>query len=248
MVAELNKEVHHNETIYLCITRGHYVFVKHMHNYLGFVRGYYCKGCNRIVKSLHRHFCDFELCKHYKCRCDSVEGVTNFVECEYCGRKVRMRECYEDHLRGNASPMYPMKNVCESAMVCRYCKKDLAACEGVFMRDKEGDCINAYQIYSSKKARKHVCFQAKCYTCNCKYDIRAQHRCYVRSVSKSEMIKMPEKTENLFITILKPEPMLTPLTVVNSTHPIVVFYNLPTRKQMESIDRSRSWMKTVLKN
>ena len=105
---------------------------------------------------------DFELCKHCKCRCDAVKGVTDFVECEYCGRLFDGRECYENHLQKDASPMYPMKIVCESVMVCRYCKKDLAACKGVFMRDKEGDCINAYQIHSSTEAKKHVCFQAKC--------------------------------------------------------------------------------------
>ena len=44
-------------------------------------------------------------------------------------------------------------------MVCPYCKKDLAACEGVFMHDKEGDCINAYQIHSSKEARNTFVFK-----------------------------------------------------------------------------------------
>ena len=42
VVAEISKDVQHSKTIYLCVTRGHYVFVKHMRNYFGFVRGFYC--------------------------------------------------------------------------------------------------------------------------------------------------------------------------------------------------------------
>ena len=161
VVAEINKGVQQSKTIYVCVTRGHHVFVKHIRNYFGFVRGFYCKGCHRIVKALNKHQCDFSLYKHCKCKCDSSDG---FVVCDQCHRLFRGRVCYEKHLKMNESPMYPKRKVCESVMACRYCWKDLAASEGVFNRDTEGNCINAYQLNSSKESKKHVCFQVNCYT------------------------------------------------------------------------------------
>ena len=35
----------------------------------------------------------------------------------------------------------------------------MAASEGVFKRDAEGSCINAYQTNASKEAKKHVVFK-----------------------------------------------------------------------------------------
>ena len=93
----------------------------------------------RGVIALNKHQCDFNLCRHCKCRCDSSDG---FVVCDQCHRLFRGRECYEKHLKTNESPMYPKRKVCESVMGCRYCWKDLAASEGVFKRDAEGSCIN----------------------------------------------------------------------------------------------------------
>ena len=156
VVAEINKDVQHSKTIYLCVTRGHYVFVKHMRNYFGFVRRFYCKGCHRVAKVLNKHHCDLNLCRHCKCRCDSLDG---FVVCDHCYRLFRGRECYEKHFKMNESPMYPKRKVCETVMACRYCWKDLAASEGVFKRNAEGSCINAYQINASKEAKKHVVFK-----------------------------------------------------------------------------------------
>ena len=164
VVAEINKDVQHSKTIYLCVSRGHYVFVKHMRNYFGFVRGFYCKGCHRVVKALNKNQCDFNLCRYCKCRRDSSDG---FVVCDHCHHLLRGRECYENHLKTNESTMYPKRKVCESVMRCGYCWKHLAASEGVFNRDTEGNCINVYQINASKEAKKHVCFQVRCYTCNC---------------------------------------------------------------------------------
>ena len=156
--------------LYIYLKENEIFIVRNLRSLLDRKSGFFCIECETSSASKFNHVCTLAYCRQCKTVCDNPNAVVqNPQRCPDCKRFFNSDECFANHKKKHASPMYPKKKVCLSVRQCPTCRRDIACKNGAATGK------NAYN------SREHVCFKVYCSNCGGHFD-PGKHLCHIRHI------------------------------------------------------------------